>query len=159
MTAITRMKAFLGRLAGDRRATSTIEMALVLPSLVLLLAGMSDFAMGFSLKLHTQQAAARTIEYATSAGLEQLSFDDLRSEAAMAAHVPTDQVTVLRWLECNGARQTLFDGSCESGQEIARYVSIRISNSYEPVLGALLPESVVGDGTIGFVGFSTVRLQ
>jgi len=152
----------MDRLAGalsDRGGASTIEAALILPLFLALLAGMSDFAMSFAVKLRTQQAAARTVEYATSAGLERLSFDDLRTEAATAAKVPTGQVTVVRWLECGGVRQTLFDGSCESGQEVARYVSIRIANSYEPVLKPFLPDTVARDGLMRFEGFSSVRLQ
>ena len=151
--------AFLSKLARDSRGTSVLETALVVPLVMMLLAGISDLAMGFSLKLRTQQAAARTVEFATTAGLERLSLDQLRKEAADAASVPAGQVTVTRWLECNGAKQSLFDGACETGQEMARYVSIQVDNTYEPVLGALLPESIADDGAITFIGFSTVRLQ
>jgi hypothetical protein len=149
----------LARLARDARGTSVIETAFIAPVILMLLAGVSDFAMGFSLKLRTQQAAARTIEYATTAGLERLSFSDLRNEAVLAADVPPNQVEVLRWLECNGSTQPLFDGGCQSGEEIGRYVAVRISNSYRPVLGPLLPSSIADEGAIAFVGYSTVRLQ
>lgn len=154
-----KLASFLGRLAHDRRGTSVVETALIAPVILMLLAGVSDFAMGFSLKLRTQQAAVRTIEYATTAGLERVSFSDLRNEAASAAKVPLAQVEVVRWLECNGTTQPLFDGGCESGQEIGRYVAVRISNSYRPVLGPLLPAAIAEQGAVAFSGYSTVRLQ
>jgi hypothetical protein len=156
---LKRFATFFASIARESAGTSLIETAIILPTILMLLAGVSDLAMGFSAKLRTQQAAARTIEYATTAGLERLSVDELRNEAATAANVPSDQVTVLRWLECSGAKQAIFDSSCEAGQEIARYVSIRIADAYEPILGPLLPKNIAVDGSIEFVGFSSVRLQ
>jgi hypothetical protein len=149
----------LRRVCSDRAGTSTIEAALILPLFLALLAGMSDFAMSFAVKLRTQQAAARTIEYATSAGLERLSLDDLRNEAAAAAQVPLSQVVVLRWLECGGVRQSVFEAGCDSGQELARYASVRISNSYRPILKPFLPATMAKDGLMRFQGFASARLQ
>lgn len=149
----------LGPVRRDNAGVSLIETALVLPIIMMLLAGLVDFAMAFSAKLNTQQAAARTIEYATSVGLERLTFEDLRREAATAAKVPENQVVINRWLDCGQVRQSSFDGACDEGQDIARHVSVRISNSYRPTLGSFLPESVAPDGAMHFEGFSKVRLQ
>jgi hypothetical protein len=68
-------------------------------------------------------------------------------------------VTVNRWLECDGATQSLFEGACADGQVVGRYVSIRIKNSYSPILGPLLPARLAQDGKIHFEGFSSLRLQ
>lgn len=148
----------LVRLAREDRGVALLETALIAPIILMLLAGAVDFAMGFSLKLQTQQAAARTIEFATSAGLQTLSDADLQADAASAAGVPTSQVTVDRWLECAGVRQTDFDAGCDTGEQ-ARYVSVRIDNSYQPMWRSLLPASIAQGGAISFSGFSTVRLQ
>ncbi len=153
------IKSSMSAFQRDDEGVSLIETALVLPIIMMLLAGLIDFAMAFSAKLNTQQAAARTVEYATSVGLERLTFENLRQEAATAAKVPENQVEVIRWLECDQTRQSAFDGGCEEGQEIARHVSVRISNSYRPTLGAFLPASVVTNGAMHFEGYSKVRLQ
>jgi hypothetical protein len=150
---------FLGALRRDTRGGSMIETAIVMPILLMLMGGASDLAMGFWIKMQTQQATARSVELAGVGGLERLSVDDLRNEAATAAKVPTGNVTVNRWLECDGATQLLFEGSCAEGQVIGRYVSVRIDNSYEPILGSLLPAKLASDGKIHFQGFSSLRLQ
>jgi Flp pilus assembly protein TadG len=149
---------FLTRIARDRRGVSIIETALIAPVIIMLLAGSVDLAMGFSFKLKTQQAAARSIEYATTRGLENLSEQQLQDEAAAAAKVPSNQVDVNIWLECDGvAPETGVD--CTDEQSLARYVSVRIENSYEPLLGPLLPASIAKGGAIEFFGFSSARLQ
>jgi hypothetical protein len=130
-----------------------------MPTLLMLMAGASDLGMGYHTKLQTQQAAARSIELATVGGIEKLSVSDIETEAASAAKVKADKVTVRRWLECNGVTQTLFESSCADGELAARYVSVRIQNSYSPILGPLLPVSLAPDGKIPFEGFSSLRLQ
>jgi Flp pilus assembly protein TadG len=156
---MTQIPTLLVRLARDERGASVIETAIVLPILLTLMAGASDFAMAFWLKMETQQAAARAMEYATSGGLENLSVKQLRAEAAAAAEVPVANVTVLRRLECNGITQSLFEGSCADGQVTGRFVSVRITNTYEPILGPFLPDSIANQGSMSFTGFSTLRLQ
>ncbi len=117
------IKSSMSAFQHNNDGVSLVETALVLPIIMMLLAGLIDFAMAFSAKLNTQQAAARTMEYATSVGLERVTFEELRTEAAQAAKVPESQVEINRWLECNQARQSSFDGGCEEGQEIARHVN------------------------------------
>jgi len=154
-----RAMGLLAHLARDQRGSSVVETAIIMPTLLMLMSGASDLAMGFWTKLQTQQATARSIELANVGGLEKLSPDDLKAEAAAAAKVPAGNVTVQRWLECDGATQPLFEGTCAEGQVVGRYVSVRITNSYKPILGALLPAKVAPGGKIEFQGFSSLRLQ
>lgn len=147
------------RLARDTRGVSLIETVLAAPVMLMLLGGASDLALGFSLNVQTQQAAARAIEYASNTQLAKLTDADVNAQAATAANVPGSQVTVVRWRECDGTVQSSFDGTCQSGQEIARYISVKISNSYTPKFGALVPASTGLRGPISFSGSSSVRLQ
>jgi len=149
----------LRRLMAESSGASLVETAILVPTILMLMAGAADLALGFWLKMQTQQAAARAIEMAYAGGLERLSPDDLRSEAASAANVARDNVAVARWLECNGTVQASFEGSCNSGETVGRYVSVRISNAYQPMLAPLLPEGMTKDGAISFEGFSSLRLQ
>ena len=151
--------AFLAALGRNERGSSVVETAIIMPTLLMLMGGASDLAMGYWAKMQTQQATARSVELANVGGLERLSVDDLKAEAASAAKVSTGQVTVTRWLECDGVTQTLFEGSCAEGQIVGRYVSVRIDNSYKPILGPLLPVKLAADGKMHFRGFSSLRLQ
>jgi Flp pilus assembly protein TadG len=156
---LARLYASISGLRGDCRGVSIVETAIFLPVMLMLMAGASDMAMAVWTKMETQQAADRAMEYATVAGLEKLSTTDIQAEAATAAHVSTGNVAVTKWLECDGATQGTFDTGCADGQIIGRYVSVRISNSYTPMLAPLLPASVAPGGSISFQGFSSLRLQ
>ena len=156
---MTMVTSFWVALRRDEHGGSVVETAIIMPTLLMLMGGASDVAMGYWTKMQTQQAAARSVELANVGGLERLSVDDLKAEAASAAKVSTGQVTVTRWLECDGVTQTLFEGSCAEGQIVGRYVSVRIDNSYKPILGPLLPVKLAADGKMHFRGFSSLRLQ
>jgi hypothetical protein len=144
------------RLLGDTSGISVIETAIVIPILAMLVAGISDVAMGFSAKLKFQQAAARSIEMATASGLNGAAFQTLQAEAATAAGVPQAQVTLDKWLECAGVRQISFDGACVSGQQVARFVSISINGAYSPMFPLM---QGLNSGAIPLAGYSAVRVQ
>lgn len=148
--------AVIRRLITDQRGISVIETAIVLPAMALLVAGISDLAMGFSAKLKVQQAAARSIEMATAGGLNSAAFQAIQNEAATSAGVPVGQVTIDKWLECAGVRQSLMDGTCASGQQVARFVSISISASYHSMFPLLRGTN---NADIALNGFSSVRVQ
>lgn len=143
----------------DTRGVSTIELALVTPVLCLFLAGMVDLAQGFSAKLALEQAAGRTIELATAPGQVRPSYDYLKAEAMAASGRPESDVIIANWLECDGVRQPQFDGACGDGQQIARYVSVRITSAFKPLLqwqGLWGNRSIDG---IPIGGDATVRVQ
>jgi len=122
------------RITADERGASIIELALSAPLLGLLLLGSVDMAMGYTKRLGLQQAAARTIEMASMRGQVNGSYSYLQSQAATASGQPTSNVTVDSWLACDNVRQSNFDGTCGGNQQIARYVSIRITGTHDPVI-------------------------
>lgn len=137
-----------------------METAIVVPVLAVIVMGASDLAMGFAEKLNVQQAAARSVEMATAGGMSSAAFQNLQSDAATAAGVSTSSVTVDKWLECDGVRQSAFDGTCTSSSaQMARFVSVTINSSYAPMFSFLSPPSRTSDGSIGISGYSAVRLQ
>ena len=145
-------------LARSVRATSTVELALISPILAVTLAGAVDCARLVSAKLSLQQAAERTAELATAGNVGSAAFTSLQSEAATAANVATANVTVTYWLECDGVRQTLFDGTCATGQQVGRFASISITSSYKPSFAWLLRSSST-NGTIPISASASVRVQ
>lgn len=118
----------------DERGNSAIEMALVLPLLATLLIGMVDLSGGYAVKVTVQQAAQRAIEKVMQTTASKTVIETLKSEAAAGAGVAESAVTVDYWLECNGARQAIYDNPCPSGQTYARYLSVEVAKVYDPTL-------------------------
>jgi Flp pilus assembly protein TadG len=85
---------FLGRLARDERGTSLIEMAFIIPVLLMLGTGAVDLAMCYARGLVLQQAAARTMEFAIATGFKSTMTSTLKAEGATAAGVPATSVAV-----------------------------------------------------------------
>jgi len=146
------------RLRKHERGTSVIELSLLSPILVAILAGSVDCARLISTKLRLQQAAERTAELATAGNIASAAFSSLQSEAASAASVPAANVTVNYWLECDGTRQSAFDGTCTAGQQVARYASIAIAGSYSPSFSWFL-RAIGASGAIAVGGKASVRVQ
>lgn len=149
---------FAARLLAHRRATSTIELALISPVLMVVLAGSVDCARLVATKLRLQQAAERTAELATSVNIASTAFTSLQAEAASAASVPASSVAVSYWLECDGTRQNSFDGTCSSGQQVGRYTAIAIASSYTPIFAWLLKPAGL-TGSIPVSAAASVRVQ
>lgn len=151
-----RHPSLLARLRSDTRGVSVIETAVIVPALAMLIAGVSDVAMGFSARLKIQQATNSSIQLATAGGPNSLAFSTLQTEAATAAGVPSGQVTIDTWLECAGTRQLSFDGTCASGQQEARYASVTVTGSYRPKFPVM---QYISGASIPLKGFSVVRVQ
>jgi Flp pilus assembly protein TadG len=146
------------RLRRHQRGTSVIELALLSPILIAILAGSVDCARLISTKLRFQQAAERTAELATAGNIASAAFTSLQAEAASAANVPATNVTVDYWLECDGTRQSAFDGTCSAGQQVGRYASIAITGSYTPSFSWVL-RAVGTSGAMPVSGKASVRVQ
>jgi Flp pilus assembly protein TadG len=147
------------RLAADRRGASAVEMALVSPIFVLLLLATYDVARAFSARLDLVEAAARSAELATSLGEVRTDYSFLQSEAlsaATAAGQSSPAATVDAWLECNGVRQGSINGVCPAGQPYARYVSVEVTGTYQPLFPA---GGFIAPGGVPIGGEATVRIQ
>lgn len=154
------IKPFFLKLVQECRGASLLETAAVMPILLAMAAGASTLSVVISEKIKIQQAAARAAEMATAGGLNSAAFQSLQTEAATAAGVPTNQVTVTAWLECSGVAQSDINGICATGQTVARYVSIAITDTYTPSLpftGAWLQTGL--GGSFNLTGFAEVRVQ
>ena len=126
----------LARLRRDRRAVSTIELGLLAPVLALFIAGIVDLSQGLAQRFAMQQAVNRGLELLAARPLEADKNDDdvdfsyITTEAASAAGVPTSQVRVRRWLQCDDQAMTTYDSSCASGQDQSRYLELEIDKTF-----------------------------
>ena len=143
----------------DTRGSSIIELCFVAPMLLVITCGIADVAMGFARRLAVQQAAARAVEMASAAGITNTMVTAAQNEAATAAGIATNKVTVDAWLECGGVRQATINDTCLTGTP-ARYLSVTIADTYVPTFGSFL--SAVGAGSwasVNIPGFAVVRVQ
>ena len=146
-------------LCADERGTSLIEMGIVLPVLATVLLGMTDVSRAYSHKLQLEQAAYRAIEKVQQYQATRSTYDTLDEEAAEAAGVTSDKVTIDFWLECNGARQASYDTNCSVGQTYARWVTVRIQKNYTPMFGSRFFPGANSDGTYTIYGKAGLRTQ
>lgn len=158
------IRTFLG-IAGllrDRRGASVVELALLLPFLTLLMVGMIDLSNGVTARFMLSQAVNRTLEMAAGHHFladkddDEVQYDFLKTEAADAAGVDTENVTLTTWLECDGVKQADYDGTCPADESIARYLQIRIDTVYSPMFSI----GPLGDqGFIPMFAEAAVRIQ
>ena len=155
--------------ARDERGASVIEMALVAPFLATLTIGMVDISRGYSEKLFVEQAAQRSVERAMQGMQGDDStdiFEGLQTEAATAAGVPEEDVTVRYWLECNGVDQNTnpatmaddYEKVCPNGQYYSRHISVSIEKTYTPMFATKWLGSNA-DGSFTLVGEAGMRVQ
>ncbi|WP_176596161.1 MULTISPECIES: TadE/TadG family type IV pilus assembly protein [Sphingobium] len=149
------------RLLSDRSGNSTVELAIIMPVLVLLICMAGDVAMAFKAKIGLQRAAERAAQLAAAGGYSTTSsnnYSNLKADAAAAAGVSTNNVTITPALICDSTAQTTPD-YCTATQQMKRYVAINISGTYTPMFAKLAPSSNWSAQGIALTGSASVRLQ
>lgn len=141
----------------NSRGAAIIEFAVTAPFLIALMIGTIDLSLGYATKARMHSALARTIELA-QIGSNTGDFGYLKTEGAAAAGVPESNVTVTKWLECNTTTKA-FDDSCGDGEQIARYITVTISKTYDPVFSAKLFGEATGDGLVPLSVSDSLRIQ
>jgi Flp pilus assembly pilin Flp len=147
------------RLARDDRGASIIELALVAPVLASLLIGMVDLSRAYSYKLKLEQAAQRAIEKVQAYQTSTSTYTTLQSEAAAAAGVPTNKVTIDYWLECDGTRASNYESVCTGSQTYARWVTVSVEGTFTPMFRSKYYPRANTDGTFTIVGKTGMRTQ
>jgi Flp pilus assembly protein TadG len=147
------------RLAKDDRGASIIELALVAPVLASLLIGMVDLSRAYSYKLKLEQAAQRAIEKVQAYQTTTSTYGTLQSEAAAAAGVPTGNVTIDYWLECDGVRAANYDSVCAAGQTYARWVTVTVQGTFTPMFRSKYYPRANANGTFTILGKTGMRTQ
>ena len=146
------------RLQRDERGASIIELALVAPILASLLIGMVDLSRAYSHKLQLEQAAQRAIEKVQQYQSTTSTYGTLQAEAAAAAGVPTSNVAIDYWLECDGTRAANYNSACTSGQTYGRWISVDITGTFTPMFRVRWLGSNP-DGTFTLHGVAGMRTQ
>jgi len=154
------------RLIADRRGVGAIELALVLPMLVLLLAGMIDVSRMVANRIDAEQAAILTTDYVLASrpkNGKETTISGIKQAASTITGVPTSDIDVVFTLECDGTQQGSWNDACATGADQARLVSVTVSRQVETVFNwpavsdALNLDFSMADGTVN--GTSVVRIQ
>lgn len=146
----------------EEAGSATIELAIIAPVLAALIVGVVDLSMAYSRKLEIEQGAQRAIEKVMQTTTTETVDATLEAEAASAAAVPEDHVSVKYLLECDGEENditTIVDAikdqieggtppdqvdttgmNCAAGEKQRSYLTVTIVEEYEPVIDP----SVVG---------------
>jgi Flp pilus assembly pilin Flp len=152
-------------IARDERGASIIEMAMVTPLLGSLLIGMVDISRAYSAKLQLEQSAYRAIEKVQGYQTSESTYSTLKTEAASAARaagfttVADTDVVLDFWLECNGARQSLYDADCPTGQTRARWVTVDVPATFTPMFSSRSWPGANANGTFTLHGKAGLRTQ
>jgi Flp pilus assembly protein TadG len=149
----------LSRFVKDDRGAAIMELALVAPIMASLLIGMVDLSRAYSYKLKLEQSAQRAIEKVQQYQTTTSTYGTLQSEAAAAAGVPTSNVTIDYWLECNGARQSNYDTVCSGSQTYARWVTVTVQGTFTPMFRSKYYPRANSDGTFTIQGKTGMRTQ
>lgn len=154
------MIARLHRMWRDERGNSVIEMALAAPLLASLFIGMVDISRAVSAKMTLEQAAQRAVEKAQARDYKSSYASTLQSDAQTAAG-PGSSATVDAWLECNhdGVHLDFDTGVCSTGVPYARYVKVRVTNTYTPIFGTRFFPGANANGSVNVAGQATLRVQ
>lgn len=126
-------------LARDERGTSLIEFGFLVPFLALLTMGVIDLSRGLAERFALQQAVNRGLELVqarpavASATSNDVDYSFVKTEVERAAKEISKapaQVTLERWLECNGGNPKGVNDTCASGEDVARYLRVRVTKNF-----------------------------
>ena len=130
------LRAFLQALAGDRRGSMTIEMAAVVPVLVVLSVGTFEVSAMVSRQQELQSAASEgeTIALAAAMSDEATSLDDVEDIIETSMNLSDDQVTISQFYRCNDDDALVAsDTSCDADAVVTKYMKLELTDHYEPV--------------------------
>jgi len=107
-----------------RRAIATVEFALVAPLLLLLLAGVLDFAMLLRTATCAAFAARAGVEYGSTSSTASSNYTGMQTAALHAAPgVAGMTATATRSCQCSGGSAISCSGSCTGGKMLI-YVEV-----------------------------------
>lgn len=147
------------RLLKCQRGNSFVELAFILPVLVMLLIGMVDMSRAASAKLQVVQVAQRTIERVQRDNFQYSQLSTLQADA-VAAGGPGTSATAAAWLECGSSTtRNSYTSQCSPGQAYARFVEISVTRNFTPVFETDWFPGANANGTVPLQGRATLRIQ
>ncbi|MDE2561621.1 MAG: pilus assembly protein [Sphingomonadales bacterium] len=125
------------RLGPAREGTALIELAIIMPVLTMIVLGLTDVVRAYMLKVHIEQVARTGGEYAAGSKDRIPDPAEIQAQLATDSGLPASDITVTRWLECDGVSQGDVQYCATSSQQPAQYISIDVQDRFQPVFGLI----------------------
>lgn len=130
--------SFFRRLGRDERGLSVVELGLVAPVLALFIGGIIDLSGGLAQRFAMQKAVNSTLELLQAHPLEndtsetnvRTAYAYLIEHLAEEADVPTNDVQINRWLQCDDVVITNYTSMCDPGEDQARYIALSVEKDF-----------------------------
>lgn len=151
MRAVSSSRHALRQLLRNQSGTSIMELAIAAPIFVILGIGISDLSHNLTAR-HAVNSALNTAMELAQLGPVAGGYEHVRAEAASAADIRLDNVTLEQWLECDNQNRDFY-AACDTGQMALRYIRLEVRKSYTPIFGRMGYSTVEPDGT------TTIRSQ
>ena len=119
----------------DKRGNSAVELAMVMPLVLMMALGGIDFAMGFRHKIQMQQHAQTGAEYVMGTMESLPTGVDVRKAVSDASGLPMGSVTADSWVECDGVKQSVPAPNCVNPAAVqTKYMTITVTEQWTPML-------------------------
>ncbi|MXO50482.1 hypothetical protein GRI42_04085 [Erythrobacter gaetbuli] len=129
------MIALLSKALRDRGGNATIEIALVMPLVLMFALGGIDFAMGYRHKIEMQQTAQLGAEYVMGTMEDLPTAIEVRQAISDASGMPVGSITIDTWIECDGVKPTIAAPICVNPTAVQTdFMTITVRDTYTPML-------------------------
>ena len=126
----------------DRRGSTAVEFALIMPVLLLFLGGVVDFGRAFYYRTELDQALRSGMQYTLKAPTDTAG---IASVIQQSTALPITAKIPVTFCECyDGTTVSCSGGTCSALGPIRNYVKLEATYAYAPMIGAmvgLLPPS------------------
>jgi Flp pilus assembly protein TadG len=138
------------------RGNISVELALVLPFLLLLVMGAYDFGRGFTEKLRLNNAARAGVQYALAH--PQAADNELMNGATQSAQEDAEDGTLAVvpniYRKCLDDVVVLPTESCSGGEVPMRYIEVDVSKPFE-----LMFDYPMTTGSMTLTGYAELRVR
>ena len=119
----------------DKHGNSAVELAMVMPLVLMMALGGIDFAMGFRHKIQMQQHAQTGAEYVMGTMESLPTGVDVRKAISDASGMPMGAITANTWVECDGVKQSIPAPDCVDPTAVqTEYMTITVTEQWTPML-------------------------
>lgn len=141
----------------DQRGTAVLETAVILPVLLMIVLGFIDLTMGFTYHFKLQQYAQSGADMLVANFEDQLTDSEIKTEMASLTGLPQSAIEVTRIVECDHVAVNPDEGCASSGQVEINYITIVVTDTFEPILGNIGLTNYIGATRLR--GKTTVRVR
>ena len=131
----------MNRIVADRRGSTAVEFALVIPVLLLFLGGLVDFGRAFYYQTELSQALRSGMQYALKAPTDTAG---IMSVIGQSTSISVNTLTPVTFCQCYDGANISCSSTCVVPGPMRNYVKLEAKFSYTPLIptmAGLLPAS------------------